>query len=477
MKWEPDTIRESTGNIVIPFTLPGSDNRMVLLGNVIEGRVSILNESEYEIFQTISEDTDESLLSALLHEGYLTTCTQEQEEQQLIHLYESRKQVREPRAVFVVTYACNFRCTYCWSEHLFTPHSKWMNTIMNKKTIDAAIEALDHIPALENLNLLSLYGGEPFLPSTRHLVEYIMNTMPGTVAFQANTNGYYLKEFVPLLAEHDIAGLGVTLDGMSSVHNSRRKQADGSGTFQQIVEGIDAALDEGIPVGVRINVDRDNISHLPEFGQWIKDHGWTHRKDISFEMTPVRPGKDNHPPALLTYTQMCAEIINLLHKECDLLSIIKYQWEYMKEGYLARAIADGTDLTPRPFYCSAHIQAYIFDPLGNIYTCPRAVGDEAFSIGRFIPEVHFNDHVREWKTRHVLAIDPCMNCEYALVCGGGCAYEASLAHNTLQKGHCERFKAFIEYGLPLYVKWRLNPQEGYSIGLNVEKEKKGEKKK
>jgi len=450
-------LRQSSYNIIVPLSshVLKSDKPLYILANPLYGNTSLIDEKEYEILQKFPEIDEGTVVSDLRSEGYITNLTDGKERKLMEERYEAQKKPKDPRASFVITYQCNLRCTYCWSGYLFSRDEK-CTTVIDEKTVDAGVDVIPQIPALQSVKYMSLYGGEPFLASTLSIVRYILEKgSERGYAFHANTNGTHLKLFAPLLAQHDIAAIGVTLDGCADVHNARRKRLNGSGTFHRIVGGIDTALDEGIPVGVRINVDAENLPHLPAFGDWIKEHGWAYRRDVTFAISLVRPGIGSEWGAFLTYPEMAKRIISLMRESPFLLGIMPYEWEYITEGYLSHAILHGAELQPRPFYCSAHCQGYAFDLFGDIYSCPRAVGDRRFSIGRFVPTLQFNENYEQWFHRDVLSIPTCRSCDLALLCGGGCAYEGYLLHDTIYEGYCERYRAFIEYGMPLFVRRRM----------------------
>jgi uncharacterized protein len=451
--------RQSSYNSIIPLSaaILKSDESLYIVCNPLSGNASILNNQEYKVLQAFPNTQEKSIVSQLKDEGYITDLTEKEEEKLMNIRYEEQKNPNDPRIAIIVTYQCNLRCTYCWTDHLFT--SDRQSAVIDEKTVDAVFNTIPHIPAVAPARGISFYGGEPFLPPTFSIVQYILEKgSEKDFCFHANTNGYYLKEFVPLFTQYSMQGLGVTLDGCPSIHDARRKRRDGRGTFQNIVEGIDAALDAGIPIGVRINTDSENIDHLCSFRDWIEEHGWA-ATDITFAITPVLPGKENNPPGVLTYAEMARKILKMREESPSLFNVMHYTWEYGTEGYVSRTITSGTELKPRPFYCSAHNQLFSFDPFGDIYPCPRAVGDKTFSIGRFIPKLQFNSMYDQWFNRDVLSIPRCQKCDVALLCGGGCAYEAYLRDNTLYEGFCERYRAFLNYGAPFFVKHRIQAEE------------------
>src|SRR5690606_5713209 len=119
---------------------------------------------------------------------------------------------------------------------------------------------------------------EPLLGSSRqkHKISYIIDKAnEAGLGLCFVTNGFYLKEYIPILSKGRIREIQVTLDGTGPVHDSRRFLKGGGGTFEKIVEGIDSCLEAGIDVNLRVVIDRENIVNLPELAQFAIEKGWT----------------------------------------------------------------------------------------------------------------------------------------------------------------------------------------------------------
>ena len=71
----------------------------------------------------------------------------------------------------------------------------------------------------------------------------------------AVTNGYDFVHFVDMLKKVKVKEMQFTLDGTKPVHDARRGTANRKGTFDQVVAGIEAAVNNGIPVNLRSVVD------------------------------------------------------------------------------------------------------------------------------------------------------------------------------------------------------------------------------
>ncbi|MFM7716075.1 MAG: radical SAM protein, partial [Microcystis sp.] len=119
------------------------------------------------------------------------------------------------------------------------------------------------------------FGGEPLLAENRSTIEYILERAfaSGKANFSAITNGTELEAYQDLLAPDKISWLQITLDGVPQEHDKRRIYADGKGSYEQIAQNITRALDLGVQVSVRMNIDRNNVNKLPDLADEIVARG------------------------------------------------------------------------------------------------------------------------------------------------------------------------------------------------------------
>ncbi|MFM6437744.1 MAG: radical SAM protein, partial [Microcystis panniformis] len=118
---------------------------------------------------------------------------------------------------------------------------------------------------------ITLFGGEPLLAENRSTIEYILERAfaSGKANFSAITNGTELEAYQDLLAPDKISWLQITLDGIPQEHDKRRIYADGKGSYEKIAQNITRALDLGVRVAVRMNIDRNNVNKLPDLADEI----------------------------------------------------------------------------------------------------------------------------------------------------------------------------------------------------------------
>lgn len=397
-------------------------------------------------------------ISILKEQGYLTELSVEQEEaffsQLAVKLHERALQ-SPPSYIFMPTYDCNLRCSYCYQDHMRSDCSfKHLLRTMHRPVVDRIFAAIPRIEARHGLDPqqrrrrnIGLFGGEPLLASSRPIVEYIVAKALafGEVDLWAVTNGTELEAYRDLLGPGRIARLQITLDGPPEQHDRRRVHADGSGSYERIAANITMALELGVEVSVRLNVDRTNLGNLPAVADEIVARDWNRYPGFSVYTSPVRGGNGKTAATTTMSSWELDRALTALRRVHLNVGIL----DRPDEGLRARVrrIFDAPDeVLPslRPSFCGAHDRMYIFDPFGDIYACWERTGDRDVRVGSVTPdgdvELRF-DQLQAWRSRTVASNPVCRRCRFALHCGGGCAVLA-LEHGkngTMHSNYCDGF--------------------------------------
>lgn len=160
------------------------------------------------------------------------------------------------------TNACNFRCTYCEQEHIAK--------VLQTDVMENILKLVQHMSKKVKKIKIDWFGGEPLLEYKK--MQYILEKansicdkegceLYSTIA----TNGYLLSdELLEEMKKCNLQLMQITLDGKRTVHDARRKLVDGSGTFEKILENINKALEYGIRITLRINIDEQNVGDISE---------------------------------------------------------------------------------------------------------------------------------------------------------------------------------------------------------------------
>ena len=84
---------------------------------------------------------------------------------------------------------------------------------------------------------------------------------------------------------------------------------------------------------------------------------------------------------------------------------------------------------------------YVADPFGDLYGCVEEAGYEAVRIGHVDSErISFFEINDAYHKRNLCNLDKCLDCPFALLCGGGCAYHARRLKGSVFEPDCYNIK-------------------------------------
>jgi len=402
-------------------------------------------------------------MDILKRRGYLTEMNFEQEEEffkrMALKLHELHS--RTPSYIFMPTYNCNLRCSYCFQDHMRTdPKFHHLLRHMSNEMVDrifrgvAGIEAAHGAdPTAKIHRTIGFFGGEPLLAVNRPVIDYIVRkTLElGTGTFWAVSNATELEAYEDILSADKIASVQVTIDGPPSEHDQRRIYADGSGSFAKIARNISMALDRGISISVRLNIDRRNVSQLPELADVMFENGWDKYPNFSVYTSPIRAANDNVNRADVMSSWELDKSLAAMQKQHPRVALMAQPDDGIKQ-HARRLFHDPKSVVPslKQSFCSAHTGMYIFDSFADIYACWEYTGDASIRVGHIREDGTLDMNVpilQTWRSRTVASNPVCAKCRYALHCGGGCAVLAQRSsgefHMNFCDGYSSRFRSSV----------------------------------
>lgn len=425
-----------------------SENHFIL--NLLTRNADILTPADAEKINQIQDGipvSDTGFFKEFAEKGYLI------DDQQEIKLYRNKyldfidsREKDEVQLFFVTNYSCNFACTYCYQDQYNNPDKE-----LNDKVIDAFFRYIDSA-FTGRRKYITIFGGEPLLSSPKQkklITSLLEKATDAKLDVCIVTNGYTLADYVPVLKEGRIREIQVTLDGTDTVHNKRRFLKDGSGTFDKIVSGIDACLQNNLNVNLRMVIDKENIENLKDLAQFAIDKGWT--KSPCFKTQIGRNYELHHcqsaPDKLFNRISLFEGIFNLTKE-------YPHIFQFYKPAYsISKFLAENGDL-PDPLFdsCPACKTEWAFDFTGNIYPCTATVGKADELLGTYYPDVSLNAmQIDKWESRDVTLIPECKDCGVQLACGGGCGSVAKNRTGNICSSDCRPVKELLELGFSSYI--------------------------
>ena len=361
---------------------------------------------------------------------------------------------------FAPEYQCNLRCTYCFGEcgEKYLGEKRFFSVDDMKKAIDYFMDEL--FPNCSKYRIDFVSGGEPLLRFSivQEAVLYAEKKAveeKKKISIWLCTNAILLDDKIcEFLSNHNVS-IGISLDGRKEKHDENRKDVQGKGTYDCVIQKIKDIQNNnflshkfkniwGLCTATADNCDFvDIIKHFSEL------------KINNLQIRLVRNEKE------LDY-----EYIKQKYKELALF-LIKTFLEG-NENYLDMIVNDndqfgkvlkriflGDTVTRR---CNAGINKITVCPNGDIYPCDSLVGWENCKIGD-IGEEKLNLSVLEHTD--VFTREKCCDCTINILCGGDCyhnAYKKNGNIYTVANDFCQIQREIIEQAI--YVKFELMSKDG-----------------
>ena len=156
-----------------------------------------------------------------------------------------------------LTDRCNFDCVYCHNEGLgdtrgpMEPADDEMNTDDVVRFLEVAREF--------DVDAVKFTGGEPML---RQDLEEIVRRTPDDMESSLTTNGTFLPDRAEALKDAGLERVNVSQDALSP---EAFKQVTKSSAYDDVMAGVDAALDTGLaPVKLNMVVFEQTAGYVPE---------------------------------------------------------------------------------------------------------------------------------------------------------------------------------------------------------------------
>ncbi len=403
--------------------------------NGLSGAVDLLDDSTKEKLELPASnghgDWDQDLLAKLRRRGYLFDTPDEEERLLLAQWERQQRRIQERPFGFALcpTHSCNLACRYCFEGSITSsrPH------VLGPDAVSAAFQVIERLGAEQPSRKLeiSLFGGEPLLPST---VDAVRRTLEEAKARGMGvgvvTNGTHLSTtYRDLMTQYrdQFSHFQITLDGPREVHDARRPFRSGKGTYDVIVEGIDLLASLGVRTVVRVNLDSHNVRHLPELAEMAVQRGWTGKANVRFSLAPVADhlGTSDYG-ARLPEEQLVREVAEVMAASEVTRKLFRLDL-FRSAVHLGHVLGITSTRGQQMFqYCEANgLNSYVLGADGCIYPCSEMLDQPELAIGTFYPTFRIDEEkAAPWRRRSILTMPKCRSCEVATFCGGGCAYQA-----------------------------------------------------
>lgn len=401
------------------------------------------------------------LLNFLKNRGYLTTRTKDEERTYVTHLAKTLHQAQSKLHKlfgFIVTYNCNFRCPYCFENEISKHGCLWPKQVFTKEMVDKVYDSIFQIESSQELHFkqILLFGGEPFLRENAEIVKYIIYKGHQLgYTFKAITNGYDIDYFEEILSPDYLNFVQVTLDGNREHHNERRFHHIEGASFDKIMTNIGILLKKNIDVLVKVNTDNNNFYDFDFLKKQFDVLGYTSNPHFELKSSFLRKFNFNVEASNdIDYISSITTLNKKIKKEYsgEIYSqdygIYKRFYSYLFNRSRCRLFSAS---------CISNYGSFLFDPIGNIYTCLEIVGKNEYAIGSFLSDkIQWTDVKKHWFEKNVGNSLGCRECKYALLCGGPCLARIKHTKEGFNSFYCDNFKNIFPLSVNKAYKAYLN---------------------
>ncbi|MFB9831037.1 FxsB family cyclophane-forming radical SAM/SPASM peptide maturase [Actinoallomurus acaciae] len=194
--------------------------------------------------------------------------------------------------VLKVQSRCNLSCDYCYLYEMGDQSWRRSSKVMSDEVIDLTARRIGEHARTHDVPLVDvvLHGGEPLLAGAETLARVATSVRREAAAatqirFTVQTNGTLLSDaMLEVLAEHEI-NVAVSIDGDAEANDRHRRYADGRGSHEAVVKGLNALRAPGyrhLYSGLLCTIDLDNdpvrtyrslLDHEPPGMDFLLPHG------------------------------------------------------------------------------------------------------------------------------------------------------------------------------------------------------------
>lgn len=389
------------------------------------------------------DDYDPALIAAMKKSGCI--LEDDIDELKLIEFERNANKYQQTTLGLTITPTldCNFRCTYCFENHI--------KGLMSEKTQEALVSFVEKYSSQVNLLKIVWFGGEPMLCKDlifKLTIKFKDICKKNNIKYVAImiSNGSLIKESdINALKLADINNIQITIDGPPEIHNARRKTISGEDSFEKIITTVNDLLNNGINASIRINIDKENMAKTYDLFYILKERIDRYRDlNIAF-------GK------LTKFTEVC----NLIEGHC----YSTMDFELIKLKLYERLIEMGFDRCKMKAYpkrrfnsCGADMaNSFVVDVDGNLFKCWNQAGCQNENCGNVFDGLKIGSkNFLSWVQWSPLDYPECRECKVLPLCMGSCPnYEGDTFHSNSGKERnvvCEAIRYNMDDVLTFYYK-------------------------
>ena len=348
------------------------------------------------------------------------------------------------------TYSCNFRCKYCYLGNETKVQSKMFDLAFVRNAIEQIREYVINNKSKKKVTFI-WHGGEPLLwgvENFRRVFEFMEDGLSGidyTNSIQTNLS-LLTEEYVDLFLKYNVH-VGFSIDGFKELNDSQRVFADGSGTYDVIMEKLTMARNKGLSVGCIIVGTKNSIGRVKDLYQFVCENKLNFKFNPLFISGEAQKNDDELGITPNEYADMSIELFDLWYNDPD--------GRITESNFVEIA---SNILTGHTSGClfgkNCQDNFFAIAPTGDIFPCGRFCDESTseFSYGNLHKESLTDILTRARKSDcynryKYIEESNCRQCEYFHICHGGCLHDGYLRSGDFKSKTflCSAYKKIFKH--------------------------------
>lgn len=339
--------------------------------------IQLLNSSELLLFFNSTWQENQKVL---LQCGVIVNFDADEDRIASVKLFDKIAN-KDLYLTIMTTYACNFRCKYCYEND--NSNNSFKKISISNELQRSIVQYVKKSLGDYHCMIVEWHGGEPLNEIgiinrlSREFIDLsarLGKPYVGTVT----TNGFYLtSEIVNEMVKNHVIKFHVTLDGFAWNHDYYRPDHNGNPTFSRIMSNLldikNNVSQRNFHIILRTNITKSFLPHLEDWLQYISENfSDDSRFQLYIKMVEDKGGRavDNIRDDLL---ESESEMYNIIAN-----SSCKNNYEFYYSG-ICNAI------------CSAAMRnKHIIAPDGTIKKCGHYLSDPRSEVGVLSTDGYIN---------------------------------------------------------------------------------------
>lgn len=349
---------------------------------------------------------------------------------------------------------CDLQCDYCFYRDETEKRSCASYGKMKLETLEKVIEkALGYA---EGVCTFAFQGGEPFLRGIdfyKQVLEFQKRYNKNNVKIEnaIQTNGCsFDTAWACFLAENNFL-VGISLDGIRRTNDKCRKDQNGNGSFDRIMQALSLCDRCGVEYNLLTVVNRYTAGQVKKIYQFYKKHCFEYLQFIPC-LDPLGevPGQHEYSLTPEAYGNFLNELFDLWYSD-----VKTGEQPYIRqfENILGMMLGIAPEACDQKGICGMQ---YVVEADGAVYPCDFYVLDD-WRLGN-LTENSFEEIDQKRKESGFIEMSKCFSevcrgCEFFWICRGGCRRHRQLNDaGEFQNYFCQAYREFFRRTLP---RWKL----------------------